>query len=113
MRFISFIFFLFFVSIVMHGKTKHAFKSINYETVSNKKSDDIKDIKVFNDNSKNERIILKIKNKPKGVEAVNPIILNLSINKIYIYRDFLIPIIENKYTSFLYCVVHKRGPPFI
>lgn len=97
----------------MHGKTKHSFKFINHETVTSKKSDDIRLIKICNANSKNENLALKRKFKPKGVEVVESIILNLSINQFCIYGDFLIPIIENNYMSFRYCVVHKRGPPFI
>lgn len=113
MRIIRLIFLLVFVSMFMHGKPQPILKFLDHNSVSKKSSDNLKDVKIFNDNSKDECLVRKRKLKTRGIEVVNPIISVFSINKIYVYGDFLIPINEIKYTSFLHCVDHKRGPPIL
>ena len=96
----------------MHGKTKHSFKLSHYEGLTYKKSSDIKFVKIANGYTKHKKKVLKITNKPKGIEAINASLFKLPTNQVYIYSELLIPIIQNHYISLLYCVVHKRGPPF-
>lgn len=113
MRTLKIIFLLLSIYIFIHGKVNPSLKFINHNNVSKEKIGDLKHIKLFCDKNKNEKIVLKKKHKPKGVESVNLIFSNLSIGQICIYSDFLILISETKFTSFLYCVERKRGPPFM
>lgn len=113
MRTLKIIFLFLSISIFLHGKVNPSLKFINHNNVSKEKTGDLKHIKLFCDNNKNEKIILKKKHKPKGIENVNSVFSNISIDQICIYSDFLILISEIKYTSFLYCVERKRGPPFM
>lgn len=111
MRIISFIFFLLFVSIVMHGKTKHSFKINNHNTISKDELRDLKHIKIFCGNSKNEGFVINKKQKSKSRAIISPTIPGISLNQIHVYPDFPISLFETRYTSFLYCVERKRGPP--
>lgn len=113
MRIIRSIFLLLFVFIFIYGKAQPTLKIINNNTVSKNNSNDLKHLKVYIDNNKNESFVLKRKHKPRGIEVVNPILSFFSINQIYVYREIQIPTIESKYTSFLHCVDNKRGPPII
>jgi hypothetical protein len=111
MRIIRIIFLLLFVSIFIHGKAQCAFKIINDNTISKKKLGDLKPIKVFYYYNKNEKFVINKKQKPKSRVIVSLAISGLSMSQIFIYIDFLIPIFETRYASFLYCVDQKRGPP--
>jgi hypothetical protein len=113
MRTLSLIFFLLFVSVLMHGKIKHSSKISDYNKVSDNKFDNPNRLKAINNSSQKGKIIKRKKEKTKGLSADNVMILNSSINQIYNYKVFLIQIINKKYGNFSHCNVRKRGPPFI
>lgn len=97
----------------MHGKPKHVLKSLNHHSLSKKDPANLKDAKTFSDNHKNESLVRKRKLKTRAIEVVTPVISVFSINEIYVYSIFLIHVNEIKYTSFLHCVDHQRGPPVL
>lgn len=95
----------------MHGKTKHSFKIINHNTISKDELTDLKHVKIFCGNNKNQKFVVNKKQKSKGRAIFITSIPGISTNQICIYSNFLIPMIVIRYTSFLYCGECKRGPP--
>ena len=78
-----------------------------------KKSVEIRLQKVFyNDaNSGDENLLKKKKKKPKGRQAIIPTISCTTKSSDFIFKDFPVIPEQQAYTSFLYCVKSKRGPP--
>lgn len=53
----------------------------------------------------------KRKIKKRGLTGTVPQIQGLAVLRVLIYKTFNPVCKESFYTSFLYCVCHKRGPP--
>lgn len=107
--------FIFIISFVFFFTNIKAANNIKFENklFSKEKSCHLKKGEISFDTENDRCCVLKRKYKSRGIEVANPYVSNVPCNKVSVYSKFLSIPVKDNYTSFLYCVDRKRGPPIV
>lgn len=111
MRVLKFSYLWVFLIVFLNGKIHAAIKTLDFKKEIITHSLDSKGDQIFKQEQPNDDSPLKQKRRARGVEVAVPAISNVSFDQSFTYSVFKIFWVNNYYTSLLYNVDLKRGPP--